>query len=1407
MKKLLLLLILVVVNIRATETKRFIVEFYEEPLSLAFGNNLKSANAKLLKSKIQNEHNYFLTKLSKQFKQKSFSTQHQYYYAFNGMSVSLDKEQYDWIRHQTEVKSVQVETHYNLHTDIGPQWIGAANVWEGLAPDYPGNKGEGVVVGIIDTGINSSHPSFAQVSQAGTAQEYMHSNPRGTTFGLCTVQTCNNKLIGIYDFTDEETNGIDSQGHGSHVASTAAGNVYITNYLGLDFTVSGVAPRANIISYKACFVNDDGQGRCASGDLMAAIDQATSNLVDVVNYSIGSKTPCSPWAGLDNNGAFCGNFGAGHDAVAMLNARNAGVLFVVSAGNNGPGASTVGYPAVAPWVIAAANTTHSRQLQSSVVDFTGGNTELEDLVGESATGGVGPLRIVHAKDFGNALCGQGDPELKSECSGTGNNVLTGITNPFAANTFNGEIVVCDRGSYGRVEKGFNVLQSGAAGYILANTVGQQESIAADSHCLPATHLGNKDGSKLREWLDSGSNHMGTITGQTLVYDDVLGDVLNSSSSRGPTEIIYNSTSSTALTRHAQNYMKPNLSAPGTSIIAAGQTGSGLTTKSGTSMASPHIAGAVALIKSAHPDYSPSQIISSLVLTADNSQMLKEDKTTKADFADQGAGRTRVDRAITNSLYFDISRSQFINANPQDGADISQLNLPELVNDNCYPSCSFTRKVKLLNSFNVVNPVWDVTTEQTNGLNITVTPDSFDFSSATEVTLNIEIDTTANDVIGDWAEAKILFTVNSSTNSDPMLDSASPSVSKLPLAVYVPAGNYPEMVETQSTTRHGRFRIDLNNIAAMTDTTYTGLGLLVPQVETYNLTADSNNSPFDSDGIYEEAGSSFSLFEINSQKLAAIIEITSTGSNGADLYIGQDLNINSTPDEFEVLCKQKNTVTNKRCVLKDLKPGSYWLLVNNPSSNFTSSITTELSLFDEDDVAQKAGFELGIGLKEGRGMYVTAPVQVQTNTKLEVIYELPAKASPSNHYYGIIAVGADSESVGKTAIVPVKLTANNPTSDKLYSLNNEVAEFNYTEGQVLSDMYVDTGIGATKIVLSGYEIPYNVNIYQLPLEFDPLNIKPDLTGLSPDFSALSSGSIVGVTPPGFIDVQTVEFNMSDFEPSRWYIEVAPSFPNNYLAGYFAIRAKVQYSVEDLIQPNQSLWYNPARSGWGLDLIQAQSVQAVTWYRYNQDGTKPTWMQSVGSITNQNQWRGDLKNYVWNGSKTKQQLFGSISMVYTSESEGVVSISMPDKTYSESIVSLYSPANDCPEINDAEQLDITGLWYLPEQSGFGNTVLATEANEFTVFYFYDDLGLPTWVIGDRELDDSKTLMKQTSNGFCPDCEFSEISKQVVGTIVNQYTNDSTGSTTADIQLLTPMSGNWHSTGNSKKLNTNFGCRINE
>ncbi|MEX2365989.1 MAG: S8 family serine peptidase, partial [Pseudohongiellaceae bacterium] len=174
----------------------------------------------------------------------------------------------------------------------GFAWIGAPEVWRGVA-GQAGTRGEGVVVGIIDTGINPVSDSFAAVDDDG----YRHHNPKDTYLGVCDAGSdvydpsfpCNDKLIGAWGHElINEGNPRDGDGHGSHTPGTAAGNlVYnarVTAPTG--FTVSkhiaGVAPRANVVAYSVC-----GEAGCYLSAILFAINQAIADGVDVINYSIG----------------------------------------------------------------------------------------------------------------------------------------------------------------------------------------------------------------------------------------------------------------------------------------------------------------------------------------------------------------------------------------------------------------------------------------------------------------------------------------------------------------------------------------------------------------------------------------------------------------------------------------------------------------------------------------------------------------------------------------------------------------------------------------------------------------------------------------------------------------------------------------------------------------------------------------------------------------------------------------------------------------------------------------------------------------------------------------------------------------------------------------------------------------
>ena len=207
----------------------------------------------------------------------SMRTQH----ALNAIVATLTPAEAASVRNLPEVLLLDPVRHVPMETDTGPAHIGAPAIWAGTAPGNPvAAQGEGMVIGIIDSGINFGSPSFAAVDPVDA---YVHVNPLGSGnfLGSCTgggvdVGRCNNKLIGGYDFVcnapgnqcgqpniREEPGFGDTNGHGSHTASTAAGNRRLVVVSGNNRNIQGVAPRANIIAYDVCYTNTaTGQGLC-----------------------------------------------------------------------------------------------------------------------------------------------------------------------------------------------------------------------------------------------------------------------------------------------------------------------------------------------------------------------------------------------------------------------------------------------------------------------------------------------------------------------------------------------------------------------------------------------------------------------------------------------------------------------------------------------------------------------------------------------------------------------------------------------------------------------------------------------------------------------------------------------------------------------------------------------------------------------------------------------------------------------------------------------------------------------------------------------------------------------------------------------------------------------------------------
>jgi subtilisin family serine protease len=614
-----------------------------------------------------------------------------YRWVLNGVVVEMTPQEAEFVRTLPGVRGVAVNEIRQPLTDRGPTWIGAPTLWgprnSADCTVDGGFCGEGIIVGIIDTGINHDHPSFADVGDDG----YDHTNPfgAGNYKGDCVSNPswCNDKLIGMYDYTNAGAE--DDEGHGSHTASTAAGNFLYNvtleaptiSFPGLN--ISGVAPHANIISYRICDA-----GGCDLLNAASAIDQAVADGVDVLNYSIGGSPLASPWSPFSL------------DAQAFLDARDAGVFVATSAGNSGPGAETIGSPAYAPWLLTVGANTHDRAFTNSVINMTTDQgTTLPDIEGRSITSGYGPAPIVYAGDYGNALCEAG---------------------VWPSNQFNGEIVVCDRGVIARVDKSANVADAGGGGMILANDAANGNGLNADMHSIPSVHITYDDGVTLKNWLANGdTGHTATIAGTQMIVDAAkYADITASFSSRGP-----NSTLAT------QKVIKPDIIGPGVDIIAAVAT-DGVRTPpeldvySGTSMSSPHLAGAAALLIQAHPNWQPAEIQSALMSTSWTQDLVKEDWTTPADPFDVGAGRVDLNVASNAGFLMNITRTEYENADPATGGDPSTLNMPSLATDEFNNSWTWTRTLV------ATRPgTWEISFDLPAGMSMTASPATFSFGAA------------------------------------------------------------------------------------------------------------------------------------------------------------------------------------------------------------------------------------------------------------------------------------------------------------------------------------------------------------------------------------------------------------------------------------------------------------------------------------------------------------------------------------------------------------------------------------------------------------------------------------------------------------------------------------------------------
>ncbi|QIL90710.1 S8 family serine peptidase [Microbulbifer sp. SH-1] len=676
---------------------------------------------------------------------------HEYQVAFNGFAAQMTAKQAQALRNRKDVLGVWEDRLLKPQTNSTYRYLGLDHL---PGPWLLGATGEDVVIGVIDSGIHPEHPSLEDTRTPkrghlgrpilyGPAPE--HFTGSGCEFGNSAFNPadmpfdCNNKLLKAQAFSAgflaaneladyEFLSARDADGHGTHTATTAAGNFGVEGVMNGEATgtLSGVAPRARVAVYKVCWdaPNPDDSG-CFSSDSMAAIDQAVADGVDVINFSVGG-------ASTQFNGP---------DDIAFLFAADAGVFVAVSAGNSGPGNGTIGTPSGVPWVtsVGAAedNESFGTGLEVSAPSDLAGIFE--------GLQGSGPVQLA---DTGAISADIVNAEPLDACSP--------LTN---ADALNGKIALVVRGVCAFSIKYNEAAAAGARAIVVFNDGTAPDRVdpitmSAPDTTIPGVMIRHPDGLALA----NASGTAGTLSPEIQVSRD---NRIAGFSSRGANG-------------GAPDIIKPDIAAPGVGIVAGispvlsgGEIYGAL---SGTSMASPHIAGVFALLKQAHPEWTPAMARSALMTSA-RQNLKKSFGDEAADPFDIGAGMVQPANAFFPGLVYDAGLLDYFAflcgaenqpqlMDPADctyleengfSTDSSDLNLPSIGIAELVGSQTVTRRVTSV----AKGTQWYwAEVDAPPGVRVEVSPRLLRLKEGEAASFDVTFTATANAALGEWAFGSI-----------------------------------------------------------------------------------------------------------------------------------------------------------------------------------------------------------------------------------------------------------------------------------------------------------------------------------------------------------------------------------------------------------------------------------------------------------------------------------------------------------------------------------------------------------------------------------------------------------------------------------------------------------------------------
>ena len=552
------------------------------------------------------------------------TAQYRYTLVLNAVALTVPQSAISILQSRPQVKSVEPNRTFHVSLSRSVDYIDAPRLYgsnpNDLTPfaSFPdGNEGQGVYVAVIDTGIDWTHAMFGG-----------DPTPPRLGVGPATAAVNTNQKVAYYlPFTGT----VDDFGHGTHCAADIGG--YLASAPGNDkipgtaddIRIHGVAPQAKLMGYKVC----TGTGSC----LGTAITLALEDAVSPVTLTMQPK-PIANVISMSLGGA-----GGPNDATSTAadNAALTGTVVVAAAGNSGPGEATVGSPAAGRHVIAAG-ASNDPATGNNTVDVTDGSrTGINAIVMDGSPAVLGDI----ANNY--VYCGLGETPADFPASVSGKialikrgSTVTTPTLPVAGSLGTGLFTI----------KAANAAAAGAVAAIIYNTTdGELSAATVRKSAIPTLGLSQANGEFLKSIIGAGPLSAKKIRiNAATIFSPSMADF----SSRGPVQGL--------------GQIKPDVSAPGVNILSAtvavGAAETNTATMfdptryiqaSGTSFACPHTAGGVALIKQAHPDWSPDWVRTAMINSATNlrsaSQVPKADGLTSDSIIAQGAGLIDVYNAV------------------------------------------------------------------------------------------------------------------------------------------------------------------------------------------------------------------------------------------------------------------------------------------------------------------------------------------------------------------------------------------------------------------------------------------------------------------------------------------------------------------------------------------------------------------------------------------------------------------------------------------------------------------------------------------------------------------------------------------------------------------------------------------